>query len=94
MKFKLYKKADLHSKLELLTGVDFSEAEAAARNSGDRTNDIIMSRRFYAALAARAYKIPFEDIQELSIGEYTAITGDVGNFLLASASGEVKKPQS
>lgn len=94
MKYKLYKKADLREKLKTLTGEDFSKAEETARINGDKTSDIIMSRQFYAAVAARAYKIPFEDIQELSIKEYAAITGDVGNFLLMPDSEEDRKLQS
>ncbi len=94
MKYKLYKKADLRGKLEALTGEDFSKAEEAARLNGDRSNDIIMSRQFYAAVAARAYNLPFEDIQELPIKEYAAITGEVGNFLLIPDSEKDQKPQS
>lgn len=93
MKYKLYDKEDLKKKLESLTGDDFTEAEALARADGDRVSDIIMSRRFYAAVAARAYKVPLEDIKGLKIQEYVQITGDVGNFLLGlDSASELEQP--
>ena len=45
--------------------------------------DIMTSRMFYAAIAARAFKKPLPDILELPLKEFAAITGDVGSFLLA-----------
>lgn len=91
MKYQMYNKEDLRKRLEKLTGEDFNEAERVARISGDQSLDIIMSRCFYAALAARAYKVPLEDIKALSVREYAAITGDVGGFLIVQdAEAEVK----
>lgn len=92
MKYKLYKKEDLRKRLESLTGEDFTKAEESARLDGDKSLDILTSRRFFAAVAAVAYKKPIEDIQALPIREYTAITGDVGSFLLVPDTEEEPNP--
>lgn len=87
-----YKKSELREKLEMMTGEDFTAAEEQARINGDKSLDIITSRRFYAAVAARAYKVPLEDIMELNIKEYAEITGDVGGFLIGGGSEEKQEP--
>lgn len=87
-----YKKSELRGKLEMMTGEDFTAAEEQARINGDKSLDIITSRRFYAAVAARAYKVPLEDIMELNIKEYAEITGDVGGFLIGGGSEEKQEP--
>lgn len=92
MKYKMYKKNELAKNLEMLTGEDFTAAEEQARMDGDKSLDIMTSRRFYAAVAARAYKVPLEDILELNIQEYAAITGDVGGFLIGGGSEEKQEP--
>ena len=76
----------------MMTGEDFTAAEEQARINGDKSLDIITSRRFYAAVAARAYKVPLEDIMELNIKEYAEITGDVGGFLIGGGSEEKQEP--
>ena len=82
MKFKIHNKAKLLTALENMTGADFANAEVQARLEGDKSIDIMLSRTFYAALAAKAYNVPLPDIQELPIKEYGEITGTVGSFLL------------
>ncbi len=92
MKYKLYKKNELPKKLELLTGEDFTAAEEQARMNGEKGLDIMISRRFYAAVAARAYKVPLEDIMDLNIQEYAELTGAVGGFLIGGGSEEKQEP--
>ena len=83
MEYKLYNEKTLKEQLGTLTGNDFAKAERDARLEGDQSIDIMSSRTFYAAIAARALKKPLPDILELPMLEYAAITGTVGSFLLA-----------
>ena len=83
MEYKIYDEKFLKEKLETMTGNDFAKAEKAARLEGDVSIDIMTSRMFYAAIAARAFNKPLPDILELPLKEFAAITGDVGTFLLA-----------
>lgn len=80
--YKYYDKLKLAEALQGLTGRDFAIAEKEARRMGDQSIDICLSRTFFAAVAARCFKVPTEDILGLTIREYTLITGDVGSFLL------------
>lgn len=82
MKFKIHDKTKLLAALENMTGADFADAEIQARFEGDKSIDIMLSRTFYAVLAAKAYKVPYPDIKNLPIKEYGEITGTVGSFLL------------
>lgn len=91
MEYKIYNEKLLKEKLENMTGDDFAKAEKAARLEGDMSIDIMTSRMFYAAIAARAFKKPLPDILELPLKEFAAITGDVGSFLLAP---DVEKVES
>lgn len=83
MAYKIYDAKKLQAGLEKLTGAEFAVAEREARERGEQAMDIVISRTFHAVLAAKALKVPVEDIIELPIREYTVITGDVGSFLLA-----------
>lgn len=83
MKYKVYDKEKLEKALQNMSGNDFAKAEKEARREGDESIDILTSRMFYAALAARAFRMPLPDILELSLKEFAVITGDVGSFLLA-----------
>lgn len=91
MEYKIYDEKFLKEKLETMTGADFAKAEKAARQEGDQSIDIITSRMFYAAVAARAFNKPLPDILELPLKEFAAITGDVGSFLLTP---DVEKVES
>lgn len=82
MEYKIYDKDKLEKALKGMSGKDFAEAEREARLEGDTSIDIMTSRTFYAAIAARAFKKPLPDIMELPLKEYATITGDVGSFLL------------
>ena len=83
MEYKVYDKDKLEKALRAMSGNDFMKAEKAARQEGDQSMDIMTSRMFYAALAARAFKMPLPDLLELPLKEVAVITGDVGTFLLA-----------
>lgn len=89
MAYKLYDAKKLQNGLEQLTGAEFAVAEREARERGEQAMDIVISRTFHAVLAAKALKVPVEDIIELPIREYTVITGDVGSFLLAPEPNKV-----
>jgi len=83
MEYKIYDKKKLEDGLLQMSGKDFAAAEKEARIDGDQSIDIMTSRTFYAAIAARVFKVRLDDIKELSLKEYAVITGDVGSFLLA-----------
>lgn len=89
--YKIYDAKILKERLENMTGNDFAKAEQAARLEGDVSLDVLTSRVFYAAIAARAFQKPLPDILELPLKEFSAITGDVGSFLLAP---DVEKTES
>lgn len=86
MAFKIYDPQKLQKRLEEMTGADFAQAEAEARQDGERTVDIMTSRTFFAALAARALDVPFPEVKNLPIKEYALLTGDVGSFLFGAAA--------
>ena len=88
MEYKIHDKEQLQKRLFEMTGNDFAKAERDARLEGDMSIDIMTSRMFYAAIAARAYNRPLPDILELPLKEFAEITGDVGTFLLAPESKE------
>ncbi len=92
MEYKIYDKEKLEKALLNMSGKDFAAAEKEARFEGDTSIDIMTSRTFYAAIAARAFKTPLPDIMELPLKEYANITGDVGTFLLMPES--AAKPES
>ena len=94
MEYKIYDEKILKEKLETMTGNDFAKAEKAARLEGDVSIDIMTSRMFYAAVAARAFNKPLPDILELPLKEFAAITGDVGSFLLAPDAVKVESSTS
>lgn len=74
----------LKSGLNNLTGRDFEEAERAARALGDTSPEITFSKRFQCILAAKALGMIPDDIQDLKIADYTAVTLTVFNFLAGS----------
>ena len=92
MEYKIYDEKILKEKLENMTGNDFAKAEKQARLEGDMSIDIMTSRMFYAAIAARAFQKPLPDILELPLKEFAAITGDVGSFLLAPEQKNAESP--
>lgn len=92
--YKVYDKEVLEKALLNMTGNDFAKAEKQARQEGDVSIDIMTSRIFYAALAARAFRKPLPDIMELPLKEYALITGDVGSFLLVPDTEQTSSEQS
>ena len=89
MSYKIYDKELLQKRLFEMSGNDFAKAEKEARREGDLSIDIMTSRVFYAAIAARAFHKPLPDIMELPLKEFAAITGDVGSFLFAPENMEL-----
>jgi len=87
MQYKIYDKEKLEKGLQGMTGADFATAEREARLEGDQSIDIMTSRTFYAAVAARALKKPLPDIMAVPMREFAMITGDVGSFLLTPEPG-------
>ena len=67
--------------LELLNGLDFEHTEKMEHMNGNFAPDIGSSKGFQARLAARALKIPVQELQILPIGEYVKVTGFVFDFL-------------
>lgn len=94
MEYKVYDKEVLEKALQNMSGNDFAKAEKLARQEGDVSIDIMTSRVFYAALAARAFQKPLPDILELPLKEFALITGDVGSFLLAPDTEQISSGQS
>lgn len=94
MEYKVYDKEVLEKALQNMSGYDFAKAEKLARQEGDVSIDIMTSRVFYAALAARAFQKPLPDILELPLKEFALITGDVGSFLLAPDTEQISSGQS
>ncbi len=81
MAYKIFKGSKhLLDKLENMSGADFDKAEREARIAGDNTADLMLSRNFYATLAAKAYGVPMPEIKLLPMKEYAVITGVVGSF--------------
>ncbi len=76
--------SNLENALQGLTAHDYTFAERACRTAGDTTVEISFSSNFRGRLAAAALKVPYSQIEALSIKEYAAVTLRVGNFLLSS----------
>ncbi len=77
-----YKK--LSEGLKELSGRDFAAAEQQARLLGDGTPDVIYSKTFQSVIAAKVLGAPVDDIQDLPIQEYVAVTSKVSNFLVGT----------
>lgn len=90
MAFKLHNKAKLIAGLEKLTGKDFKQAEKEARTFGAVTVDITLSRVFHGVLAAKVYGVAYPELELLPLKEYTQMTGDVADFLMAPDAAETE----
>lgn len=75
---------ELNDGLEKLNGFDFSAAEQQTRLLGDGTPDVLYSKTFHAVIAAKVLKVTPDDIKELPIKDYVAVTSVVANFLLGT----------
>jgi len=73
---------DLDLDLEGLTGNDCIAAQEDLLAGGIVSVAWEMDKRYQAALAARALKIPVEDVKDLPLRDFTLITIQVSNFLL------------
>ncbi len=74
----------LNEGLEELTGNDFAVAEQKTRLLGDGTPDVVYSKTFHAVIAAKVLGVTPDDIKDLPIRDYVAVTSRVSNFLLGT----------
>jgi hypothetical protein len=86
---KKFDLSTLDDKLMELDSNAFIEAERECRMAADPTPDIMYSAAFRARLAAKAFKVSYEDISGLKLPEYVAIISRVLNFLLKTLGEEV-----
>ncbi|KEO84756.1 phage tail assembly protein [Tumebacillus flagellatus] len=66
-----------------LTGSDILAAEAQYLGTGGQPTVLETSKRFQAITAAKVAKVPVELIYQLSAKDFSKITMQVQNFLLA-----------
>lgn len=80
--------AKLEKNLNNLRGLDFEEAESMTRRNPAYSLSIEISllKEFQARLAALALEIPYEDIRDLPIREYSQVCTQVVNFLFANSA--------
>ena len=86
---KKFDLSTLEDKLMELDSNAFIEAERECRMAADPTPDIMYSASFRARLAAKAFKVSYDDISRLKLPEYVAIISRVLNFLLKTLGEEV-----
>ena len=78
--------ANLEEKLTALCGLDFEDAyrdEVKSGNTGTKA-EIVGDRSFLMRLAAKALKVPTNDLKALSIKDYFKISEVVAIFLSSS----------
>ena len=69
--------------LSKLRGLDFEQVEMRVREKHSGLLEVSVSKEFQARLAARALEVPYEDIAELPLKQYSQICTKVLNFLFA-----------
>jgi len=74
---------NLREKLETLSGVDFEEAEREEMQSGNKADDVTMTRSYAIRIAARALGVKPVDLKKFPVLEYLAIIRQVNNFFLS-----------
>ena len=67
-----------------LTGDDCIRAQEELLTEGVTSMLWEFDKRYLAALAARALKVPTEDIRALPIIDFTLITMNISNFLMGA----------
>ncbi len=80
--------------LKNLRGLDFESIEQKMYRADKVYANITFSREFQARLAALALSVPYEDITELPLKEYTKVTQRVLNFLYSISDGETSAEKS
>ena len=86
---KKFDLSTLEDKLMELDSNAFIEAERECRIAADPTPDIMYSALFRARLAAKALKVPYEEISGLKLPEFSAVISRVLVFLLKTLGEEV-----
>lgn len=76
---------NLASKLETLTGRDFSAVEKESRATGNNSVVLTTSSDFQARLAARALSVNPNDILDLPLKKYNQTLLIVTNFLFGTS---------
>lgn len=84
----------LEEGLNNLRGLDFEAAEQRERAAGNTAAILASTMPFNARLAAMALKVPVEDIKELPINKYIAVTARTANFLFAPSDNETPAERS
>ena len=69
--------------LDSLTGQDLLDASREARELGDTTPVMELSKTYYTAVVAKAAKVPIELIVALPAKEFSKVTVEVQSFLFA-----------
>ena len=78
----------LDAGLAELRGLDFEQAEMLTRRKNAAAIEISTCKEFQARLAAAALKVPYEEIAELPLKDYTRVTLAVVNFLFGTSDEE------
>ena len=74
--------------LKNLRGLDFEAVEQRMYRADKIYANITFSKEFQARLAAAALSVPYEDITELPLKEYTAVTQRGFAFLYSTSDDE------
>lgn len=80
--------------LSKLRGLDFEQAEAQVRSKNPTAVEVSLLKEFQARLAAKALHVPYADIVEMPLKEYTKVVQAVFNFLFAISDDETQPENS
>ena len=84
----------LEDGLSKLRGLDFEQVEARVRSRNAAAVEVSVLKEFQARLAAKALSVPYEDIAELPLREYTQVCTATLNFLFAPSGDEMPSENS
>lgn len=84
----------LEEGLNKLRGLDFEQVETRVRAKNPTAVEVSLLKEFQARLAAKALGVPYEDVVELPLKEYTRVVQTVFNFLFAISGEETPSASS
>ena len=84
----------LEEGLNKLRGLDFEQVETQVRAKNPTAVEVSLLKEFQARLAAKALHVPYADIVELPLKEYTRVVQTVFNFLFAISGDETPSASS
>lgn len=84
----------LEEGLNKLRGLDFEQVETRVRAKNPTAVEVSLLKEFQARLAAKALGVPYEDIVEMPLKEYTKVVQAVFNFLFAISGEETPSARS